>query len=251
MDLRNQTQKEIKKTRRSKLSKLITLTLSTLIISLTIFMYILSIALGDVMELNEELIIEVFTDDGSWFTMSVIAITGLFSSYPAKKKDKIDSIPAKLISRSILNTIGLLMGFVISALIIISIYDGFSITNYTLFLLATVVLSLSYVSIGVSISGVTTDGKYIASLIAVYFFFQYLWNSEIVPLIILFIISGEPEATLSIQPNWYNYLLSISPVHAYQNLATPSIQIIDIYSLAILALSIIIPATIGYMSQKK
>lgn len=150
-------------------------------------------------------------------------------SLPHSRKDV---ILGKLLGRTAVLSVSLLIGFTIAGIIVAVMLSGFSVGEYVGFLAMTVLYGLAYVAIAVALSSLTRSTTIAAALMfGVFVLFYVVWNTIQIGLQLLMVegyIDGV-EYTLEFQgeeftqerlPDWALFIDTLDPGNAYQNAIT-------------------------------
>lgn len=184
---------------------------------------------------------------------------------------RFDIVLGKWIGRSVVAVTPILIAFTVSALIILGLYDQFNVDNFLIFLITTILLAISFLSIAIGFSSASkTKSKAMAWAIATFFLFAFIW--DLIPLGFYYLLEGGLPGG-SVAPTWYVLLQRITPIGAFNTLSSglmdlsgslqsPSIsQLIGQETVPfyltnyaftiIIILWIVIPVIIGYLIFKK
>ena len=142
-------------------------------------------------------------------------------SLPHSRKDV---ILGKLLGRSAVLSISLIVGFVLAAVVVAALLGSFDIVDYAGLLAMSIVYGIAYTSIAVSLSSLTRSTTIAgAAMVGVFVLFYVVWNgiqSAIFLLMNRDYISGVPvESMGGIErpPNWAYFVDMLDPGNAYQN----------------------------------
>lgn len=138
-----------------------------------------------------------------------------------------DVVFGKVLGRIAVLAVAIVIGFVAAGVVAFFIYETFPVTEYVLFTLVTILLGIAYLSVSVGLSSSTRSGA-LALWGALGFFvvFQFLWG--ILVNLLVFVVNGfsTPKnfsiafgyfQNLPSAPDWYRFLLQLSPSTAYSN----------------------------------
>lgn len=121
-----------------------------------------------------------------------------------------DVIIGKLIGRSMVLSISISLGFAVATAVVLAFYPQVAPIGYVLYGLLTVVLGITYLSIGIGISAVTnTTAKAGAAIAGVYLLLNILWG-WISFGIYSYRYGSDPEFVEQL-PNWYPLFDQLSP----------------------------------------
>ncbi|WP_306054358.1 ABC transporter permease [Natronococcus wangiae] len=147
-------------------------------------------------------------------------------SLPHSRKDV---LLGKLIGRSAVLSLSLVVGFVLAAIIVAALLGGFDVTDYVGLLAMSILYGVAYTSIAVSLSSLTRSTTIAgAAMFGVFVLFYIVWNAITSALRLLMnrgYISGESytvptnEGSIELQrlPDWAFFAESIDPGYAYNN----------------------------------
>ncbi len=181
-----------------------------------------------------------------------------------------DVVIGKILGRSGVLGVGLVIGIAIATAIVIVLYDQITMGSLVIFTLLTLLFGVVYVVIGVSISAVSSSGSR-ATTYAVAFFvvFELLW--DVVPYGVHYLLEGSfvPQ---SLQggpvafgaPGWFYFLGLVSPSGSFSGTITSFVHdsalgfeqafpegvpfyLTEWAALALLGLWLVIPAVLGYL----
>lgn len=127
-----------------------------------------------------------------------------------------DVLLGKVVGRTVVVSIAVFVGFLVGAVVAVLYYE-FSPVLFLSFTLLTVLLGLVYVCIGVSISATTGSVSRAAGLVlGVYILLAYLW--AYLWLLVVYVVNGFSLPDLDSFPTWFDFMASLSPSTAYQEL---------------------------------
>ncbi|MFC4439701.1 MULTISPECIES: ABC transporter permease [Natrialbaceae] len=147
-------------------------------------------------------------------------------SLPHSRKDV---LLGKLIGRSAVLSLSLVVGFVLAAIIVAALLGSFDIADYLGLLAMSILYGVAYTSIAVSLSSLTRSTTIAgAAMVGVFVLFYIVWNAIMSALRLLMdrgYISGETYTmTLNGEtfeperlPDWAFFIESIDPGYAYNN----------------------------------
>ncbi|WP_312908444.1 ABC transporter permease subunit [Natronosalvus caseinilyticus] len=181
-----------------------------------------------------------------------------------------DVILGKVIGRVGVVAVPTLIGFLVGAVVIGALYDGFIVSDYLGLLVFSLVMGLVYVSVAVGISAsVSSRAKALAGVLVFFVIFDFLWE---------FILMGTYWALEGSLPGfdglpaWYLFVLRLSPGQALGAIALTLIEIagaedLDLtaagrvagevpfylenwFAWIIVVLWIVVPVSLGYLRFK-
>ncbi|MFC6766246.1 ABC transporter permease subunit [Natrinema soli] len=173
----------------------------------------------------------------TWMT-AMISIVGLVVGYQAIVKEResgsirfllglpnsrLDVVVGKVLGRAAVVAVPTVIGFLVGAVVIAALYDGFVIADYVGLLVVSLVIGLVYVSVAVGVSAaVSTRAKAVAGVLGIYVLFDWLWWT--VPMGIYWL--GERELPGSTDlPTWYVFMERIG---LWEPLGVISSTLVDI-----------------------
>lgn len=154
-------------------------------------------------------------------------------SLPHSRKDV---LLGKLIGRSAVLSLSLVVGFVLAAAIVAVLLGGFDVVDYGSLLLMAIVYGIAYTSIAVSLSSITRSTTVAgAAMFGVFLTFYLVWN--LIQEAFRMLMSrgtidgvtytgevpgpdGMTEQTMERLPDWVLFIDMIDPGNAFQNVIT-------------------------------
>ena len=140
-----------------------------------------------------------------------------------------DVVLGKLIGRSLVLSLSLVIGFALAAVVVAAFMGMFGIGEYVGLLVISILYGVAYVSIAVFVSSLTRSTTFAGiGVFSVFLIFYVLWNmiaTAAQTLVILeyiegsewtFVINGE-EQPIELAPHWALFLESLDPGNAYSN----------------------------------
>lgn len=181
-----------------------------------------------------------------------------------------DVVLGKVIGRAGVVAVPILIGFLVGAVVIGALYDGFIVADYLGLLVFSLIMGLVYVSVAVGISAsVSSRAKALAGVLGFFVLFDFLW--EFVTMAIYWVIEGSLPGFDGL-PAWYLFILRLSPGQALSAIALTLIEIagagdLDLtaagrvagevpfylenwFAWIIVVLWIIVPVSLGYLRFK-
>lgn len=185
--------------------------------------------------------------------------------------DRLDVVAGKFAGRAGVVTVALLIGFAIGLVATALLTSTFSVLDYLIFVLVSLLLGFVYVSISVGVSAFTTSTSRAAyGSFGIFLVFQFLW--QVVVLAFMYVANGlELPAGREDLPEWVfnasELLLLVNPAEGYRqgvrwvmrrvNDSAETQQPADVpfyaedwFGFVFLALWIVVPLTIGYLRFK-
>lgn len=129
-----------------------------------------------------------------------------------------DLIIGKLVGRTAVVSVSIVVGYVAAAIVALRFYDSFAVVPFLMFTAVTILLALVFVSIAVSFSAATRSTEralYVA--IGLYALFQFVWS--FIPLLIRYVLNGFSLSNMPGTPNWVHLLSLVNPLRAYNSAA--------------------------------
>lgn len=173
----------------------------------------------------------------TWMTL-MISIIGLVVGYQAIVKEREsgtirfllglpnsrrDVVVGKVLGRTAVVAVPTVVGFLVGAVVIVALYDGFVVTDYVGLLVFSLVMGLVYVSVAVGVSGaVSTHVKAVAGTLGIYVLCDWLWWT--VPMAVYWLVERELPGSTDL-PTWY---VLVERVGLWEPLATISGTLVDI-----------------------
>lgn len=168
-----------------------------------------------------------------------------------------DVVAGKVVGRTAVLAVPLLAAFAVAAIVVMALYAEFSVGDYALFTLLTLVFACAFICIAVGISTLTgSSSRSAAAAIGTWLLFQ-VWG--IIALVALFVVNGfslpGPQTGF---PDWYFVLQGLTPNAGYSNAAAYFLPAEagniaagfgDLplwYGLLVLAGWIVLPLALGY-----
>lgn len=126
----------------------------------------------------------------------------------------------KVIGRTGVVAVSILVGFAVGGLALYVFGDSFSPVNYLVFTATTVLLGLVFVSLGVALSAATSSTTRAAwGAFGVFALFQFIW--EVIGFLLVFVVTESfPQPPV---PDWYLLFMRLNPQNAYQAAATATL----------------------------
>ncbi len=144
-----------------------------------------------------------------------------------------DVVLGKLLGRSAVLSVSLLVGFVLAAVIVAALLGTFDIVDYVGLLTMSIIYGVAYTSIAVALSSLTRSTTVAgAAMIGVFVLFYIVWNA-IQDVVFLLMnrgtISGVTvEDGFERPPNWAYFLESLDPGNAYANVLSLATDVAEL-----------------------
>jgi ABC-2 type transport system permease protein len=128
-----------------------------------------------------------------------------------------DVIVGKLLGRSGIVTVAVLVGFVAGAIALYALTDTILVGIFVIYTVVTILLGITFVSIAIAFSSITRSSSVAtAGAITLVLVFVFLWR------IFLYLVSyaGERLGLIGAArpyPNWYIFVRDLNPTLAYEN----------------------------------
>ena len=175
-----------------------------------------------------------------------------------------DIVLGKLVGRTAVVVVAVLVGFAAAGGIGLVFYDGFAVDGFVLFTLVTILVGFVFVAIALAFSSaVRSTTLALTGAIGLFVLFRFVWG---IALQILWAASHGFDidfgATMTDVPVWFRFLSAINPITAYDNAAraiigslppsplfvqSSAIYAQDWFSFVVLAFWLLIPLTLGYL----
>ena len=124
-----------------------------------------------------------------------------------------DAVVGKVVGRSAVMCLAVLVGLVVAAVVVVGLYDSFDPAAYVGFSLLSLLLTAVFTAIGVGLSALTTDsGRATILAIGFYVVFELVW--DVVPAGANYLLNGSFFPT-GVPPEWYLLLNRIPPSAAF------------------------------------
>lgn len=130
---------------------------------------------------------------------------------------RFDVVAGKLLGRTGVITLGIVVGFSVATVVGVLLYGGFPAAEFVKVLAVTVLLGAVFTGYAVGVSaGVASRGRAMALVIGMYILFNALW--QILTGLVLWAIEG--SFFMQDPPTWHELLVSLSPMNAFESAAT-------------------------------
>ncbi|PTD93350.1 hypothetical protein C9439_08030 [archaeon SCG-AAA382B04] len=142
--------------------------------------------------------------------------SGSYKTLFSLPNSRFDILFGKLLGRSFVVIIPILIAFAISSVIIFFLYDRFYLNNYIIFIILTILLALSFLSISIGFSAVVkTKNKAIGWAIGTYFLFLFIWDT--IAMGVHYVSEGSIPFLSGNQtvPAWFAFFQRVTPNGAY------------------------------------
>jgi len=211
-----------------------------------------------------ENLVTVLSNQGSGFVTAFVSILGLLVGYSSVVDERStgtakfllglphsrrDVIVGKATGRSAVLVASFVVGFVLSALVLLT-YESADILLFVGFAALTTVLGVVFVCVGVGVSSsIKTRSRVTASAVGVFFFFAFLWDSTALPRLLVRILTGDFAV-----PDWFDFVVALSPNVAYSNTASliagSEFGRLEGFSVVVLVAWLFVPISLGYLRFK-
>lgn len=128
-----------------------------------------------------------------------------------------DVMFGKLLGRSAIVTVAVLVGFAVGGIILYAFTTAFALGNFLIFTAVTILLGATFVSIAIAFSSITRSSSVAtAGAITLVLLFTFVWGIVLV----LVRYAGKTLGLIGASqplPDWYFFLRSFNPAVAYQN----------------------------------
>ncbi|SFS54673.1 ABC transporter permease [Halostagnicola kamekurae] len=131
-----------------------------------------------------------------------------------------DVVLGKVLGRTGVVFVSAIVGFLIAAGVVVVLSGSLSFGSYVLFVLASLALALTFVSLAVSFSAATRSSTLSlvgAGALTSLFIFPVIWS--LIPTLVRFILNEYTPLTLDMatQPEWAQFFVQLDPTAAYSN----------------------------------
>jgi len=171
-----------------------------------------------------------------------------------------DVIFGKLLGRTGVAGVSLLAGFFVAMVIGLLLYNAFSLVDFTVFFLVTLLFITVHISIGIGISaGAPSHTIAVIAVLVFVGLFQALWGAIMNVIAIVDAGFDLGEAFLTQDPTWLTFLRILSPSNAYERALAAVIPRLDVgaqaadpfyvqpwFGFVILLFWLVVPLGIGY-----
>jgi len=176
-------------------------------------------------------------------------------------------VVGKLLGRTAVLTVPILIGFGVAAVLVVALYPTFSPGYYVAFVGLTVLFGLAYVSIAVAVSATTKSTTRAAvGIFGAFALFNFLWDviGYGINYVVTSLTEGQGYFFPGLQPpNWFLFYQRLSPNGAFSGAMTAMlprdsnlaglfpqgdvpIYLQDWFSLLILVAWVVVPLALGY-----
>ena len=170
-----------------------------------------------------------------------------------------DVVLGKLIGRTGVVAVAILIGFAAGAIIALLLYDSFAFGVFVSYTLLTMVLGLVFVAIAVGFSAaMRSASRALYGVVGLFVFFTFVWG--FIPTILRFVLNGFTMPNLLARPDWATFVSLLNPTTAYGYASAalipelpgltsenPPFYLQDWFGFVILAAWVVVPFTLGYV----
>jgi len=138
-----------------------------------------------------------------------------------------DIVAGKLIGRTAVVGLGIVVGFTVAVLLGAVLYGSFPARDFAALLGVTLYLALVFVGFAVGVSAATSSrGTAMAIVVGMFIIFNAFWN--LLTALLLYVVEGSNAG----EPTWYEFLVSLSPMAAYESAARTvmDVEILPLFS---------------------
>jgi ABC-2 type transport system permease protein len=129
---------------------------------------------------------------------------------------RLDVVVGKLLGRSGIVTVAVLIGFAVGGVALYALTSAFSIVDFAIFTGMTIVLGIVFVSIAIAFStGVHSSTVAIAGAITLALLFTVLWNVVILVIRLAAREFSLIDASAQSSPDWLAFLTYLNPTRAF------------------------------------
>lgn len=237
-----------------------------LVLSIPAAVYVVGFLLSQTQasEATGTTLVALLTQQGSFFLTSLVPVLGLMAAYASIVGERSsgslkillglpysrrDVVVGKFVGRAAVLAAATVAAFAVGFLFLLT-YDELAVLDYLFFVFLTTLLGTVYVAVAVGISaGVKTRSRAAAAAVGVFFFFKFLWDTSLVPRIVVYVVERD-AASLTSTPGWYEYLVAFGPNEAYSNVANGYLEgfgSVELLSAAVLVAWVVVPVVLGYL----
>jgi ABC-2 type transport system permease protein len=125
-----------------------------------------------------------------------------------------DVVLGKLIGRTGVVAVAILIGFAAGGIIALLLYDSFALGAFVSYILLTVVLGLVFVAIAVGFSAaMRSASRALYGVLGLFVLFVFVW--DFIPTVIRFVLNGFTLPNLVSQSDWATFVSLLNPTTAY------------------------------------
>lgn len=154
--------------------------------------------------------------------------TGTMKVMLALPHSRTDVVVGKLLGRSLVLSLSLVIGFALAAVVVAAFMGAFGIVDYVGLLVMSIIYGIAYLSIAVAISALTKSTTIAGvGIFSVFLLFYVIWNAilSVVQALVFFEYLSGVEVdvngmTTERPPNWAFFIDSLDPGAAYGNALT-------------------------------
>jgi ABC-2 type transport system permease protein len=131
---------------------------------------------------------------------------------------RLDVVLGKVVGRTAVTAVAVTVGFAVTAVVALLGFSEFSASTYLGFVALTMLLALTYISIGVGISSlVSTTSRALASAVVFFVVFELLWGVLVLLLhwLSTLVTGGSFDPVGYTQLDWTAFLLTLAPGTAF------------------------------------
>lgn len=171
----------------------------------------------------------LISQSAAWLYGSLLALVGLFAGLAAADRTRGDgparaTVPGTLAATGAVVGGGVTVGLAVLLLIALVAFDPIAPGPALALMVGGVGAALAYVSLGVAIGALLSClHRAMAAALATYVALVLLWDTWILPLGILVLVTGADLAALGTPPGWFDVLVATSPGGAFGALVAWSV----------------------------
>ena len=236
-----------------------------MVVSVTVAVYVVGtvFSAGPELEASGTTLLEGMTQQGRFFTTSLVSVAGLMVAYASIVDERSsgslkillglpysrrDVVLGKLVGRAAVLVVATVVAFAVGFLVLLT-YDEIAVVDYLFLVFLTTALGVVYVSVGIALSaGIRTRSRAAVAAVGVFFFFKFLWDSTAVPRGVVYAVERDSALLLDL-PGWYDYLVALGPNVAYSNVAIGYLEgfgNVETLSVAVLVFWFVVPVFLGW-----
>jgi ABC-2 type transport system permease protein len=172
-----------------------------------------------------------------------------------------DVVIGKLVGRTGVVAVAVLVGFAAAAVAAFALYDSFAVVEFATYAVLTVLLGAVFVAIAVGLSaGLRSTSWALYGAIGLFVLFEFVWN--FVPVVVLYVTNGFELPQLTTTPEWASLFTLLNPQRAYGYAAASVIPELsesvpaeagdpfylqEPFGFVVLAFWLVVPLALGYL----
>ena len=243
---------------------------AVMVLSVAVAVYVIGFLLSTAPEneMTGMALVGGIAQQGRFFITSLVSVLGLMVAYASIVGERSsgslkillglpysrrDVVLGKLVGRTAVFVVATLIAFAVGFLVLLT-YGVTAPVDYLFLVVLTTVLGVAYVSVGIAVSAsIRTRSRAATAAVGVFFFFKFLWDTSLVPRVVVYIARRDMSALTS-PPGWYEYLVALGPNVAYSNVAggyVESFGNVETFSALVLVFWVVVPVVFGWRVFEK